>query len=140
MTTASRHSRTEEGSAAVEMVIVTPVLMLIAMAAIGLGQIEQADLAAQIAAGAAVRAATLARTPQQAVADATRMATVGGSSCPRPSVTIDTASFRPGGTVTVAVACHPSLAQLTGLGLPGTLSIKERVTDGIDPWRAAGQP
>lgn len=138
--TSRRSPRAESGSAAVEMVIVAPVLMLITMAVVGIGRVEQADLDAQTSAGAAARAAALARTPEQAVAAAKDMLVGGEVSCAKPSVKVDTTSFRPGGSVSVAVTCRPSMADVTGLGLPGSVSITERATDGIDQWRAAGQP
>lgn len=128
----------EEGSAAVEMVVATPVLMLLVLFTIGLGRMNEAQLLAETAAGSAARAASLARSPDQALAAAHAAVDANSSvSCPNPNVTVDTSAFRPGGTVAVRVECRPKLADMTGVGFPGTVHISERMVSGIDTWRQA---
>ena len=127
----------EEGSAAVELVVATPLLILLMLFPIGLGRVTQAELLAETAAGSAARAASLARSPEKAVAAAHAAVDADSSvSCPNPKVTVDTSAFRPGGTVAVRVECRPRLADVTGVGFPGTMAISERMVAGIDTWRA----
>ena len=127
----------EEGSAAVELVVATPVLILLLMFTVGVGRVTQADLLAQTAAGSAARAASLARSADQAVAAAYAAVDANSSvSCPKPKIAVDTSAFRPGGTVAVRVECRPRLADVTGIGFPGTMQISARMVAGIDTWRA----
>lgn len=129
----------EEGSATAEIVIIAPLLMLLATFVIGIGRITQAQLLAQTAAGSAARAASLARTPQQAVAAAHAAVDTGSNtSCPNPAISVDTSAFHPGGTVAVSVRCRPRFADLTGVGFPGSVTIDERIVSSIDAWRQAG--
>ena len=131
----------EEGSAAVELVVATPVLLLVVMFTVGLGRVSQAELLAETAAGSAARAASLARSADQAVAAARAAVDADSSvSCPNPNVAVDTSAFHPGGTVAVRVECRPRLADLTGVGFPGTMHISERMVSGIDTWRQADAP
>lgn len=131
----------EEGSAAVELVIATPVLILVVLFTVGLGRVTEAQMLAQTSAGSAARAASLARSADQAVAAAHAAVAANSSrSCPSPNVTVDTSEFRPGGTVAVRVECRPRLADITGVGFPGTMQISERMVSGIDTWRQAAAP
>jgi len=126
----------EEGSAAVELVVATPILILVVLFTVGLGRVTEAQMLAETAAGSAARAASLARNPDQAVAAAHAAVAANSSvSCPNPNVTVDTSAFRPGGTVAVRVECRPRLADITGVGFPGTMQISERMVSGIDTWR-----
>lgn len=131
----------EEGSAAVELVIATPVLILVVLFIVGLGRVTEAQMLAETAAGSAARAASLARSADEAVAAAHATVAANSSvSCPNPKVTVDTSGFRPGGTVAVRVECRPRLADITGVGFPGTMKISERMVSGIDTWRQAAAP
>lgn len=131
----------DAGSASVELAIIAPLLMLIVVATIGLGRVALAHLKAEGIAGAAARAASLARTPQQATDAAKATITHDhGASCPNPDITVDTRDFQPGGTVKVTVTCRPRLADITELGLPGNLHITETMSSGLDKWRAANNP
>lgn len=127
---------TDDGSATVELVFLAPLLLLVTMFVLGLGRFEQANLTATSTAGAAARAASLARTPAAAEAAAEAMAVAsGGPSCPRPDVRLDTSAFHSGGNVKVTVVCRPSLAEITAVGLPGTVHITSTMVSGIDQWR-----
>lgn len=131
----------EEGSAAVELVVATPVLLLVVLFTVGLGRVSQAELLAQTAAGSAARAASLARSADQAVAAAHIAVEANRSvSCPNPNVTVDTSAFHPGGTVAVRVECRPRLADVTGVGFPGIMHISARMVSGVDTWRQADAP
>lgn len=128
----------DRGSAPVELAIIAPVLMIVTSLVIGFGRYEQANLTATGTAGAAARAASLARTPAAAEAAARTMVQAERGSCPSPEVTVDTAAFHPGGLVKVTVVCRPSLAELTAIGLPWHVRLISTMTSGIDQWRETG--
>jgi Flp pilus assembly protein TadG len=125
----------DRGSAPVELAIMAPALILITSLVIGFGRYEQANLTATGTAGAAARAASLARTPAAAEAAARTMVHAERGSCPSPEVAVDTTAFHPGGLVKVTVVCRPSLAELTAIGLPGHVRLVSTMTSGIDQWR-----
>lgn len=133
-----RHGR-DDGDAAVEFTILATLLMAITMFVVGLGRIQQAHLSVTGMAGAAARAASLARSPVAAVAAAKTVADTnrGSWSCPRPEVAVDTAAFHPGGIVKVTVVCRPRLADVTAVGLPGHVRVAATMASGIDAWRGA---
>ena len=114
----------ETGSAAVEAVVLVPVLVLFAVLAIGFGRYEmlRAELIGDARAGA--EAASVMQSPQQASAAAEAVASPGGlqqgGMCARPRVVTDTSDFVPGGTVRLSVSCSANLA---GLGIPGLTGV-----------------
>jgi hypothetical protein len=91
----------------------------------------------------AAREASLARTPDQAVVQATSRAQAllaGQFDClPAPQVTVDTTGFDapPGqtGLVRVEVVCRVDLSDITIPGLPGSLTIQASATSSIDAYR-----
>ena len=71
---ARRPESRERGSAAAELVLVTPLLFLLLLFAVAAGRLVQARLDVDSAAQQAARAASLARTPAAASAQATQVA------------------------------------------------------------------
>jgi Flp pilus assembly protein TadG len=134
----------ERGSAAAELVLVTPFLFLLLLFAVAAGRLVQARLDVDSAAQQAARAASLARTPAAASAQAmsvAQAALAGQSvSCSPAVITPDTADFVPGGEVTVQVTCTVHLSDLILLHVPGTETITSTFTSPIDTYRgdAAG--
>jgi Flp pilus assembly protein TadG len=132
----------DEGSAVAEMVIITPVLVILALAMVALGRLVQARLDVDDAAKQAARAASLTRTPYAAqwTATTTGDAALGGVSpaCATKSVHVDTAEFRPGGTVTVTVTCTVSMAGLSLVPIGGHESISSSFTEPLDRWISSG--
>jgi hypothetical protein len=120
--------RPDDGSVAVETVVLVPLLMLLLLAAVGLGRLEYARMQVDDASAAAARAASLARSADGARAAALteldRDIGAGGTSCRHREVSVDVSGFRPGGMVKVSVQCHVDLSNLAGVGslpLPTTL-------------------
>jgi hypothetical protein len=120
--------RPDEGSVAVETVVLVPLLMLLLLAAVGLGRLEYARMQVDDASAAAARAASLARSANgaraAAQAELNRDIGAGGASCRHREVSVDVSGFRPGGMVKVSVLCHVDLSDLAGVGslpLPTTL-------------------
>jgi Flp pilus assembly protein TadG len=129
----------ERGSVTVEMAIVTPVLILLLLFVVASGRLALAAGEADNAARDAARAASIARSAAAAVGDARQAAaatlTNAGISCQRFDVATDTSAFRPGGTVTVQVACTAALSDLGMPGLPGSKTLRGSYTAPIDRFR-----
>lgn len=135
----------DRGSAATEVAVMAPlvVLLLVITAITGRGVTARMDV--DSVAGAAARAASLARSPTAARHDAlaTAQANLGDGrvTCTTLDVEVDTTRFAPGGQVTVTVTCVVRLTDLTaGAALPGNLTITAAATSGIDLWRGVDDP
>ena len=132
----------ERGSAAVEMVLLVPVLVMIVMVVVFAGRVALARQTVQAAAADAARAASLARDAAQARADATAVATrtltTQGLVCARSNVTVTSSGFNtPVGQpaqVLVTVTCD---VRSSDLGLPGpaTTRVEATHTSPLDTYR-----
>ena len=127
------------GAVSLELVLMTPIfLMLLDVAVLG-GRLSQAQSAVDSAAHAAARAASLQRTVAGADHAARTVAADtlphGGSTCATMDVNVDTGSFRPGGVVLVTVRCDVALSDLAWLPLPGSRSITGSATSAVDTFR-----
>ena len=135
--------RDESGSVTAELVLLTPLLILMLLFVVALGRLSGARLEVDGAAAQAARAASIARDPATAVAMATQTATAALGSdhvtCGQLTVSTDTAQFAPGGSVAVTVTCHVALSDLTGLRLPASESVTSRATPVIDTFRSTSQ-
>ena len=123
-------ARREFGTAGVaEVVLLTPLFLLVAMFIVEVGRLQSAHSEVAYAARAAARAAA-ERSPSTATAsaDAVAGATLAteGVSCAQLTVTVDTTNLAPAGTASVTVDCATSLADLGLLHLP--LHVHERAT------------
>lgn len=131
----------EAGSVATELVLLTPLLLLMLLFVVALGRTVSARLEVDGAAAQAARAASIARDPATATAMAQQAATTAlgsdGVTCAGLTVTTDTADFVPGGQVQVTVTCHVDLADLVGLRLPASQAISSTATSVVDVYRAA---
>jgi len=139
-----RRGRRDQGSAAVELTILTPVLILILLFVVSCGRLVQAQLRLSDAAHSAARAASLARDPASASQAATAVVRAalpgGGATCTRADVLVDTSTFVPGGSVTVTVTCSVELGDLTPLRLPvGAGTQSTSFTSAIDTFRGVTQ-
>ena len=136
-----RCRRDEAGSVATELVLITPLLLLMLLFVVAFGRTVSARLEVDGAAAQAARAASIARDPATATAMASQtVSSALGSdhvTCADLTVTTNTAAFAPGGQVTVTVTCHVDLADLAGLRLPASQSITSTATSVIDTYRSA---
>lgn len=141
--------RPETGSAAVELTLLTPLLIALILLVVAAGRVTSARIAVQDAAAQAARTVTLARTPGTATDQARTAATTAtigkGLPCRQVTVTITTpgadarSTAGPGGAlqvVTVQVACTVALGDLTGLKLPATTVITGTATSPLDRYRS----
>jgi len=136
-----RRPRGDRGSAAVELVLVTPLLMLMVLLAVAAGRLVQARMEVDSAAEQAARAASLARDPGTAAADADATADAALASqhltCSPLTVSPGLSDFVPGGTVTVQVSCTVSLAGLSLLHIGGSQTLTSTFSSPIDVYRGA---
>lgn len=132
--------RDERGSATTELVILTPLLILLLLFVVALGRLAGARIDVDGAAAQAARAASIARSPTAAAATAQQTATSALASqhitCSHLAVSVDTTYFTPGGSVAVTVSCGVDLAALTGLHLPGSETVANRAVSAIDKYRS----
>jgi len=136
---APSHAARERGSVALELVLVTPLVLVLIAFVVFCGRVARAEAIVRDAASAGARAASLRQRPSAARADALSavQANLAGhrTTCPAPQISIDISSLRPGGQVAVQVVCEPSLSDLALLGLPGTRRVSERSVEVVDVRR-----
>lgn len=135
--------RTQGGAVTTELVLVTPMIVVLMLFAVYAGRVAGARNDVVGAARDAARAASLERSGPAArtAADDAAAATLDrmGVSCMGgPAVATDTAAFRPGGSVAVTVRCDIELAQLALLGIRGSRSVESTSVEVIDLYR--GEP
>jgi Flp pilus assembly protein TadG len=132
----------EAGSATLELALITPVLLAFLLLVVTLGRLGSAREDIDGAAAQAARAASIALSPAQARSAAYEAASAAVAAqsllCETLDVSVDTASFRPGGQVAVEVVCTVGLGRLSGVGLPGSRVLNSRAVEVIDTFR--GQP
>lgn len=130
----------ERGSAALELVVVTPLLVLLLLVVVALGRLADARLIVADAAHQAARAASLTRTEAEARTQAQRAANTAiknsGSACTRPRVTLTTNGLAPGATVSVRISCTADLGDLTRTRMPGHVALSGTAFSVVDAYRS----
>lgn len=128
----------DDGSAATELVVLAPLLVLVLLVVVGLGRMADARLRVDDAAHQAARAASLARNPgqarQQAGSAAGAALAAYGPSCSHFAVQSGTGPWTPGGVVRVTVTCSVDLG-ITGM--PAHITVKRTAVSVIDLHRGA---
>ena len=139
-----RALRDERGAVATELVLLTPLLILMLLFVVALGRLAGARINVDGAAAQAARAASIATTPAEASAAAQQTATAALGSdhvtCATLQVTTNTARFAPGGSVSVTVSCSVALSDLTGLRLPASEDVTSSAISVIDTYRSVSGP
>lgn len=134
-----RRAGCEQGSVAVEMAVLAPALVFLLLLVVFAGRVAQADGDVRRASSAAARAASLRQDPVDAedAARQTAAANLGdnGVGCARLDTEIDTTRFFAGGAVAVTVRCTASMADVSGLGVPGSRTFTARSVEVIDRYR-----
>lgn len=130
----------ERGSVTAEIVLITPVVLMLLMLLIAGWRITNASFLVEAAARDAARAASLSHTAASAptAAQTAAHATLTGQHlpCRIPEVTTNLGEFRPGGWVTVQVACQVPLTDLALLPLPGALATQAQAAHPVDLYRS----
>lgn len=135
-------TRGDGGSLSVELVVLTPVLMVLALAMVVFGRVSQSRQEVVEASRAGAQAAAVLANAGSAQWGAAVDAAVGISdqsrSCAHPEIVADVSHFRPGGYVTVTVVCHVELSDIAFPGMPGSTTVQASATAPIDPYRSVG--
>jgi TadE-like protein len=130
----------ESGSLTAELVLLTPVVVIFALFAVGLGRYELAREAVIGSARAAAEAAAVAESASQAQAAASTSAEPEvqalRNGCTDLIVDTNTSQFDPGGSVSVKVSCRISFSDLLVPGFPGSTVVTAVQVAPIDPYRS----
>jgi hypothetical protein len=127
--------RGDSGSMAVEVVLITPVLVVFMLMVVAFGRLVWVRGQVEAASRDAVRAASIARSPGQARIDAQAVANDqldGRAVCDPPTFE---GEFAPGQVITVTLACDVSYAELGLLGLGGGTTVTAESSAPIDLYR-----
>ncbi len=135
----------EQGSATVELAVITPLVLLVLTLLVAGGRMVTAEASLDATTTAAARAASLARTPAAAThaAQSTSAATLSqqGLSCHGHALQADTTALTTGpgtgGQVMVTSHCTVELAALLVPGLPGSVPLTAHAASPLDPYRSA---
>jgi TadE-like protein len=131
------------GSATIELVLATPMLVMLLLLAVAFGRLATARADVDGAARAAARAASVSRDPASAAraAHQAATATLGERriTCRHLTVATDTHQFAAGGWVAVDVTCTVGLTDLTLLRLPGSRTIHTRFVEPLDAFRGVSR-
>lgn len=130
----------QEGTIALEVLLLAPLLLIFLMFIVGLGRVTLAGQDVTAAAHDAARSASLTRVEGAASAagqDAARAALGDrGMACASVQVSIDVTDFEPGGQVSAAVTCTARLSDLTLAGFPGSKTYRSSAVVPIEQYRA----
>jgi Flp pilus assembly protein TadG len=132
--------RADAGSVAVELVVLTPALFLLALMMIVFGRVSEAHQQVVEAARAGAEAAAVLPDARSAQGGAADLAVADlfdrTHTCSEESISVNVSNFAPGGSVTVAVSCSVNLSDLSVPGVPGTTTVRASATAPIDPYRS----
>lgn len=130
----------ERGTAALELTLIAPILLVALLFVVGLGRMAHARQQVEAVAADSARAASLERNTARSETAAKDAAAASldqaGVSCTNLDVDVDLSSYQPGGRVTVAVSCTARLADLAIAGFPGARTFTARSTVPIESHRA----
>lgn len=134
-----RAPRDELGYTAVELLLMTTLLMGFIITVVGAGRFVDASSQVDDAAYAAARAASLEQNieaGQIAGREAAQSALADrGKACTRLTVSFAGTDFRTSGHVRVEVTCHANLSDVVGFGLPGAKDFTATAVVPIEQYR-----
>lgn len=135
----STRGQGQRGAAAVELVLVTPVLIVLLLFVVAGGRLAdaraQVDAAARDAARAGTQARSAAGAERAGAAAADTRLRDAGVECRSLAVQVDTTGFAAGGTVAATVTCTVELGDLTLLAVPGTRVVTATAAEPVDVYR-----
>ena len=138
-----RTVRDDSGGLTVELVVITPVLVIMAVAMVAFGRVSEARQQVVEASRAGAQAAAVLPSASSAESGSAVEAAIGLSghprSCGNPQIVTDVSHFFPGGYVTVTVLCQVALSDVSVPGIPGSTTVRASSTAPIDPYRSVGR-
>ncbi|GAA0399491.1 hypothetical protein GCM10009530_59020 [Microbispora corallina] len=133
-----RSERQEQGSMAVEAVVLAPVILLFLLFIVGAGRIVEAKGEVDGAARDAARAASVQRDFGSAQQAAARAARAGLDCRGGPSVSLGGSDWEQGGNVRVEVGCDVDLGSVSGFGFAPTLHMSSTSVVPLERFRRIG--
>jgi Flp pilus assembly protein TadG len=135
--------RSSDGSAPIELLVMTPVIVILVGLAVFAGRVgtirQDVISASRDSARAAAARQFAAPAASDGQAAAERTLASRNVSCRSLEVDVDTGDLVPGGAVTATVTCDVDLSDVTSmLGLPGSVTIEADSTVVIDRYRGGG--
>jgi hypothetical protein len=134
--------RPDTGSAAAELVVLTPLMIVFTLALLLGGRLGMAALQVGDATRTSIEAAVVEPTPDRAQIAAAVAAyselRSDGLVCHPYAAAAGTASFRPGGLVTMQISCGVALETFGLPGLPGRAVLASSALAAIEPYREVG--
>lgn len=133
----------ERGSAAVELTLAVPALMIILALLVAGGRLWYARVTVSDTAYAAARAGSLARTTGEARADADQVArrslATAGLRCASQNTSVDASGFAAQvgtpATVSADVTCVVPFGDLVLPGMPGSITVRATGSSALDTYR-----
>jgi Flp pilus assembly protein TadG len=125
----------DQGSMAVEVVLMTPVLVAFLLLVISFGRYVAVRGEVESATRDAVRAASLERTSGTAVREARRTASASLAGQARCTPAALSGAFAAGATITATLTCSVPLSDLGLLGLPGSVTVTASSSAPLDVYR-----
>lgn len=139
----ARLVRADAGNAALELVILAPIIVFLIGFVIAAGRTSIAQGSVAAAARDAARQASIALSAneaRQAAESSARAALSGDGLRCNPTVTVDVAGFGvPSGRpahVSATVTCEVRLSDLLVPGIPGSRTLRATFTSPLDPFRS----
>ena len=137
-----RRAPHERGSASAELVICTPVIVLLAVLGLAVGRLVlQQSQVVDVARAAAEAASVWPSAPQAGYAAllTTSYELVHDDlHCISPVVSVDTADLAPGGHVSVSITCTVRLSSTAVPGLPGSVTLRGSAVAPVEQYRELG--
>jgi Flp pilus assembly protein TadG len=138
-----RWRRGDRGSLALELVILTPILVMLMMFLVALGRMVEAQGQVDGAARDAARAASIAQSyglAEQNAQQAANTDLTGSAACTTtPSVQFGGGTdLTPGGVVNIVIRCNINLSYLSLLGISSTKTIVGHASAPIDTYSVGG--
>jgi Flp pilus assembly protein TadG len=135
--------RDERGMATAEMVLLTPLALVVLAFLVIVGRLSTTTADVTAASRDAARAASLAQSYNLAIdaAETTATASLAQQNVTCGNLTVtggDPATFVPGGEVTITVSCDVHLADVALPGIPGIRTVASTSTEVIDLFRSVG--
>ena len=135
----SRSTAFDQGSASAELVVLTPLLIAFAAVLLLAARLVMAHQAVLDAARTGLEAAVVSSDSRSASANFASVALEDLAAshlvCQSNDLSSDVSNFRPGGIVSVQVACAVALASLGTPGLGGSAIVAASATGVIEPFR-----
>lgn len=125
----------DRGSMAVEVVLMTPVLVAFLLLVISFGRYVAVRGEVESASRDAVRAASVERSSLSAARAAQRTASASLSGHARCAPAQLSGAFNAGGTLTATLTCSVPLGDLGLLGLPGSVRVEASSSASLDLYR-----